>query len=904
MHTLHRLRQHLLALLALATLLLAGCGGGGGDTTPAPPATPATGTLTGLVLASADASPLANATVSVGAQSTRSGADGRFTLAEVPAAARSVLRVAAAGHVDALLTPAVVAGQSTSVTARLVREAAAQSFAAADAAVVSAPGSTAQVSLPAAGLVVQASGAAAAGTVTASVTPIDPGADPQSMPGDYSVSDTLRIESFGAIKVTLKDASGATLNLKAGATATIRIPLASRSANPPATIPLFYFNETTGRWVEEGSATLAGTAPNQYYEGQVSHFTTWNADRAQETVYVEGCVNNAAGAPLRNVHVVSVGVDYSGSADSVTDEQGRFRVAIRRGGVARIYGEVDPNVTNTVTAGPTDTNIVLPACLVLGTAPVVPTVLRPPQSATVDAGTAVVLNVVASGTQPLRYQWQRNGVALPGATFDVLVIVPATEADAGSYTVTVSNAAGSATSAAAQLTVTPPQPPVVTLPPLPAAVVAGQSATFTVTATGSAPLRYQWQKNGEDIAGATGASHTTPATVLGDNGAQYRVRISNAAGSTTSATALLTVTAATPAAPAITSQPADATATAGASASFSVVASGFPAPQLQWRRNGVDIAGATGLSYTTPVLALADSGAVYSVVASNSQGTATSRGAVLTVLANTGTDDKVKLMRLLGLSFDFLQAAAMPTLLFSEAGDTFGSAATVCSAGSISGSFNGGALPVAGTAVPATGTLAATASGCVVDGFTTYDGTSTVVFNITGANPPQGSASATLANVRLRTSSNGVVDRDITGNGSGTLLITGSSTATSTTTGLTLSPGAGATLRNELSALVATFSGGSVGTRSTVANATGQAQSLRITYDNLAFTVAGTPYLANGFYELVFGSLTTPPTGSGEVLLTSNGVRVGRIYANAEGVFIEVDGISQPFAAPRGPHTR
>src|SRR5437588_726777 len=73
-------------------------------------------------------------------------------------------------------------------------------------------------------------------------------------------------------------------------------------------------------------------------------------------------------------------------------------------------------------------------------------------------------------------------------------------------------------------------------------VTAGQAATFTVTATGTAPLTYQWQKNGTAIGGATAASYTTPATTAADNGNQFTVVVSNAAGSVTSTAASLTVT--------------------------------------------------------------------------------------------------------------------------------------------------------------------------------------------------------------------------------------------------------------------------------------------------------------------------------------------------------------------------
>jgi hypothetical protein len=89
--------------------------------------------------------------------------------------------------------------------------------------------------------------------------------------------------------------------------------------------------------------------------------------------------------------------------------------------------------------------------------------------------------------------------------------------------------------------------PSITAQPAGQSVVVGQPATFAVTATGTAPLSYQWQKGGAPISGATGASYTTPATAQSDSGSTFTVVVTNAAGSVTSNSAALTVTAATPA---------------------------------------------------------------------------------------------------------------------------------------------------------------------------------------------------------------------------------------------------------------------------------------------------------------------------------------------------------------------
>jgi hypothetical protein len=86
-------------------------------------------------------------------------------------------------------------------------------------------------------------------------------------------------------------------------------------------------------------------------------------------------------------------------------------------------------------------------------------------------------------------------------------------------------------------------PPTITVEPANVTVTAGQSATFSVNATGTAPLTYQWQKNSTNISGATSQSYTTPATSSADSGEQFRVVVTNAAGNITSNQATLTVTA-------------------------------------------------------------------------------------------------------------------------------------------------------------------------------------------------------------------------------------------------------------------------------------------------------------------------------------------------------------------------
>src|SRR6202041_2207377 len=227
-------------------------------------------------------------------------------------------------------------------------------------------------------------------------------------------------------------------------------------------------------------------------------------------------------------------------------------------------------VTNSVGSAMSTT-----ATLTVTPATVAPSFTAQPVSATVTAGQTATFSVAASGTQPLTYQWQKNGGAISGANSPSYTTPATTTNDNGAaFQVVVSNSAGTITSNAATLTVNAAAVvPTFSAQPASTTVTAGQTATFTVAANGTSPLTYQWQKNGAAISGATASSYTTPATTTADNGSKFVVVVSNSAGSVSSAAATLTVNAA-PVAPTMTTQPASVTVTAGQTATFTVVANG------------------------------------------------------------------------------------------------------------------------------------------------------------------------------------------------------------------------------------------------------------------------------------------------------------------------------------------
>jgi hypothetical protein len=251
-----------------------------------------------------------------------------------------------------------------------------------------------------------------------------------------------------------------------------------------------------------------------------------------------------------------------------------------------------------------------------------PAITQQPQNTGGTAGSTVSLNIVANGAAPLSYQWRFNGVNIAAATNATLLLPNLGAANEGNYSVFVSNPAGSSLSATATLTVA--GPPTITLQPQTQVSVPGASITFSVLATGGG-LSYQWQFNGNDLAGATNTSLTL-TNVQTTNAGGYSVVVANMFPPVTSDTAYLVMTP-----PGIAAQPQNQTNYTGTTASFSVIPSGDAPFSYQWRKNGSNLSTGTNNPLLLPNVQLSDAGN-YSVVVFNPLGSVTSAVATLTAI--------------------------------------------------------------------------------------------------------------------------------------------------------------------------------------------------------------------------------------------------------------------------------
>ncbi len=253
-----------------------------------------------------------------------------------------------------------------------------------------------------------------------------------------------------------------------------------------------------------------------------------------------------------------------------------------------------------------------------------PYIVEQPADHDVCVGAAVTFSVDVTGLGPIEYQWRRNGQDIPGANASTYAIDNVTVEHAGMYDVVLTNPCGANTSALAQLAVY--AEPVIDEPPADAEACLGDPVTFTVAATGLPPLAYQWNKDGEPLEGATGPTLTID-TATPENQAAYDVLVISDCGNTLSPAATLTVFADTE----ILTQPMSHDACQGASATFSVTASGPEPLTYQWHKDGEAIEGATSSTHTIDLVTVEDAG-TYDVLVTSPCGDILSDPATLTVL--------------------------------------------------------------------------------------------------------------------------------------------------------------------------------------------------------------------------------------------------------------------------------
>ena len=313
--------------------------------TQVPP--PVTTSVSGLVT-DIDKSPVSNASVTGGTATTTTDANGKFTLTKVQFAADSVLvNVTKDGFFQGSKNFVQTNGTVTNVTIRLIPKPAAATITASSGGDVTVPGGG-SVNFTG-GFVNASNGSAYTGNVSVSTTYLnstdqDFSANvPGKLKGVSASNQAGVLQSFGVVVVELNDASGNKLQLAPGKTATITLPLPAALLNKaPASIPLWYFDNTRGLWKQEGIAAKQGNN----YVGVVNHFSFWSVgDIAGSIILTVSFTDTASGTPFANKLVTIIRLDSTGggpgASNSRTDATGTVSglVPVNEVLVVRVFGD-------------------------------------------------------------------------------------------------------------------------------------------------------------------------------------------------------------------------------------------------------------------------------------------------------------------------------------------------------------------------------------------------------------------------------------------------------------------------------------------------------------------------------------------------------------------------------------
>jgi len=468
----------------------------------------------------------------------------------------------------------------------------------------------------------------------------------------YTTPPAVLGDSGSVFTVTVSNAIGTVTSL--GATLTVQVPLA-RSLVPSSATPPYNSSVTLVPTFSGGTGVIGsmGVGSSDITASAVSggsYPTPLLTSAKTYTLTVRDSKGNVASTTclvtptmVTITPIVPANQTFAPGliTFTATASGGLTNNLVWSASVGTFSGNVwtSPTVVGTYTI--TATSVDEPSVFVTTTASIsAPVIVTQPASQHVCTGGSIVLSVTA--TYAASYQWSLNSVPITGATSATYTIPSAAAGNAGNYSVTVTNGAGSVTSNFAVVAVGS----TITSNPANLTVLPTQTAMFAVAAQGLPPFTYQWYliasgaTSGTAITGATSSTYITPAVDTTYNGDQYYATVTDscAGAPLTSTAATLTVVAGN-AAPTIVTQPVGESVPPGDTTTFTVVASGTPALAYQWyvipagQTTGVLVSGATAASYTVPGAdtAVSNDQDQYYVVVTNNYGQAVSQPAPLAV---------------------------------------------------------------------------------------------------------------------------------------------------------------------------------------------------------------------------------------------------------------------------------
>ena len=297
-----------------------------------------TATISGRVVDDANV-PVKGAVISAGALTTTTDVNGSFSISNVSLAKNAgFVKAEKDGFFQGSRTLTVNASATNYVNIQLIKKTVAGTISTTAGGNVTVP-SGGSISFPGNSIINASTNASYSGNVSVNAYFINPASSNFNdiMPGSLRAvngNQVIGLKSYGMMVVELTGASGEKLQLASGKQATITFPIATiLQAQAPASIPLWHFNDTTGLWIQEGTATKQGTD----YVGTVSHFSFWNCDAPFQTVFFKATLNDQNNNPIRFKKVeLSISGDTLGSTIGYTDSTGVISGAVPSGQIMKM----------------------------------------------------------------------------------------------------------------------------------------------------------------------------------------------------------------------------------------------------------------------------------------------------------------------------------------------------------------------------------------------------------------------------------------------------------------------------------------------------------------------------------------------------------------------------------------
>ncbi len=318
-----------LTFLLLTAVLFTACKKDDDDSPSDTTETLINGSISGIIKDQSNV-PLADVLVSMNTNTTTTDENGFFTFKNVEISSKgSLVTAEKEGYFNNSTFVRSQLNKQNFSNFIMTQKTLSGSFNAGDGGTVAFNGG-ASVQLPANGIK-DANGNNYSGNVNVYATWLDPTAAnlAQLMPGDLRATNTaneeVQLTTYGMIGVELESDNGEALNIADGESATIEVNIpAALLANAPASIPLWHFDESSGRWIEEGQATLEGDK----YVGTVSHFSFWNYDVPSNFIIIDGLVTGKGRIGIENLTVVITDISNATTGTGQTNQDGIYQGAV------------------------------------------------------------------------------------------------------------------------------------------------------------------------------------------------------------------------------------------------------------------------------------------------------------------------------------------------------------------------------------------------------------------------------------------------------------------------------------------------------------------------------------------------------------------------------------------------